>query len=155
MSKFFKTADDIKELAESVFKSTGLESYGIKLKVMSTVKGSTVVKVSRASAVTEYLTREEDIIQLIIYESAFDRLNDEEKKMILEGAFSNVMYDSEKDKLNVDSSQYGEVINMRKKYGEKYMDLIESSLILIEQIEEEKKEQKAAEKAAKKASKNK
>ena len=72
---------------------------------------------------------------------------------MIEGALSNAYYDSEKDKLNIDNSPFGEVIRMSKKYPNYIQDL-ETVQLTIEQIIEEEKERKAAEREAKKASKS-
>lgn len=94
-----------------------------------------------------------------MYEEAFDRLNDEQKRKLMEGVLSNVSYDTEKEKLNIDNSRYGEAIRMRRKYSD-YGDIIETSVLVIEEIQEEEKqrkeeekERKAAERAARKAGK--
>lgn len=149
MAKIFETSGDIVEMAENTFNETGLPQIGIRLKVMSLTKANTIVKACKASATTEFLTHGDGTVHLFIYETAFDRLSDDMKKKLLEGALSNVSYDDEKDKLNVDNSQYGELIRMRRKYPD-YPDIIENSVLLIEQIAEEDKERKAAEKEIKK-----
>lgn len=154
MAKLFETAADIAELAQEKFEDTGLAQMGINLKVLSTTKAKNVLKVSRASATTHYLT-DKDII-LVIYEEAFDRLSDEFKSELMEGAFSNVSYDSEKDKLNVEGDIAKEMFRMRRQH-ENYVDVMETSYLVIEQIEDEEKRkkeeeklQKAEERAAKK-----
>jgi len=154
MAKIFKTDEANVKLADLIFENTGLAQVGIRLKVMSLTKANTIAKVSKASATTEFLTKEQDTIHMFLYEEAFDRLSDEYKNMILEGALSNVSYDSEKDKINVDSSQYGELLRMRSKYGDKYINLIETAKIVMEEIEEEEKEHKLAEKESKRKNKN-
>ena len=112
------------------------------------------MKISRANATTEYLTNSDDLITLFVFEQAFDRLSDEQKNLLMEGVFSNVAYDTEKDKLIVDNSRYGEFIRMRRKY-ENYGDVIEVSTMMIEEIAEEEKRRKEEEKLAKKELKNK
>jgi len=154
MAKLFKTSEDIVELAESKFEETGLSMVGINFKVISTTKASDVVKVSKANATTEFLTKSGDMITMFVYEDAFDRLSDEYKEKLMEGALSNVSYDSEKDKLMVDNSRYGELIRMRRKY-EDYGDIVETSVMMIEQIATEEKEKKEQEKALKKLNKGK
>jgi len=148
--KIFKTSEDVLDLALNKFEETSLSELGINLKVLSTSKAKNVLKVSRANAILNNLTNN-DII-LVIYEEAFDRLNDEHKEKLLEGCLSNVSYDSEKDKLNVDGDIAREIFRMRRKYPE-YVDILEASYIAIEQIEEEEKERKEAEKLTKKAKK--
>lgn len=159
MAKIFQTSDDIVELAEDVFDSTGLPQVGINLKVMSVTKSKDVLKVTKANATTEFLTNKKDMVTLYVYEEAFDRLTDEQKNKLMEGVLSNISYDSEKDKLNIDNSRYGEAIRMRRKYPN-YVDIIETSIMVIEEIQdeeaqkkEEERERKAAERAARKGGK--
>lgn len=155
MAKIFETSQDIAELAHSKFEDTGLPQMGMNLKVMSLTKAKDILKVGRANATTEFLTNKSDIVTLFIYEEAFDRLSDEMKSKLMEGALSNVSYDTEKDKLLIDNTKYGEFIRMRRKYVD-YGDIIETSTLVIEQIAEEEKQRKEEEKARKaEAKKNK
>ena len=153
MAKLFKTSEDIVQMAEDKFEEQSLPQIGINLKVISMTKANEVLKVSKASATTEFLTKSSDMVTLFVYEDAFDRLTDEQKDKLMEGALSNISFDSEKDKLNVDNSRYGEFIRMRRKY-EDYGDIIEESIMVIEQLADEEKRAKEEERAAKKAKKN-
>lgn len=152
MAKIFETSQDIAELAHDKFDETGLPQMGMNLKVMSVTKSNEILKVKRANATTEFLTKNSDVITLYIYEDAFDRLTDDYKARLMEGALSNVSYDTEKDKLMVDSSKYGEFLRMRRKYAD-YGDILEASVLVIDQIAEEEKERKEEERAAKAAKK--
>ncbi len=151
MSKIFETSEDIVELVEQQFSDCGLEAYGLTLKIMSLTKAKEVIKASKASATTEFLTKKDGIIQIQIYEAAFDRLTDDTKNLLIEMALSTISYDGEKDKILVDNNPYNAVFNMRRKYGNDFLDKLEQSFLVIQQLEDEEKEQKEAEKAAKKA----
>lgn len=146
--KLFETASDIVELANNKFEETSLPQMGINLKVISITKAKDILKAARANATTEFLTKNRDVITLFVYEEAFERLTDEMKEKLMEGVLSNVSYDMEKDKLNVDNSKYGEFIRMRRKYAD-YGDVIETSVMVIEQIIEEEKQRKEEEKMRK------
>ena len=146
MAKIFETSQDIAELAQEKFEDTGLAQMGINLKVLSVTKSKSVLKVSRANATTHFLT-DKDVI-LVVYEEAFDRLSDEFKSKLMEGAISNISYDTEKDKLNVEGDIAKEMFRMRRKY-ENYVDAMETSYIVIEQIEDEEKRRKEEEKLKK------
>lgn len=146
MGKFFKTNEDVAEMVQDKFEDTNLAQIGINLKVISTTKSKTVLKASRASAETHFLTNKDVIFT--VYEDAFDRLSDEYKEKLLEGAMSNISYDSEKDKINVDGDIAREMFRMRKKY-DNYVDIMEASYIVIEQIEEEERQRKEEEKLRK------
>lgn len=143
--KFFETSQDILELIEEKFEESSLGAI-VNLKILSVPKAKTVLKVKKASPEAHYLT-DKDII-VTVYEEAFDRLSDEYKEKLVEGVFSGVLYDFEKDKLNVDSDTAKEIFRMRKKY-DNYVDIMEASYIIIEQIEEEERERKEAEKLRK------
>lgn len=148
MAKFFETSQDIAELIQSKWEETSLPQMGIELKLISVTKAKNVLKASKAGATINYLTKKDAF--LIIYEEAFDRLSDEYKERIIEGALSNISYDTDKDKLNVDTDIAKELFRMRRKY-ENYIDIMEASYLVINQIEEEEKERKEAEKAQKAA----
>jgi hypothetical protein len=67
----------------------------------------------------------------------------------MEGALSNISYDTEKDKLIVETDIAKEIFRMRQKY-ENYVDMVEASYIVAQQIEDEEKQRKEEMKAAKK-----
>ena len=146
--KIYETSQDIAELVQSKWEETGLAQMGIELKLISVTKAKNVLKASKAGATINYLTKKDAF--LIIYEEAFDRLSDEYKEKIIEGALSNISYDTDKDKLNVETDIAKELFRMRRKY-ENYIDIMEASYLVINQIEEEEKERKEAEKAQKAA----
>lgn len=148
MAKFFETSRDIADLAQEKFEDTGLAQMGIDLKVISVTKSKNVLKASKAGATVHYLTNKDAI--LVIYEEAFDRLSDEFKERLMEGALSNISYDTEKDKLNVEGDIAKEMFRMRRKY-ENYIDIMEASYLTIAQIEDEEKQKKEEEKARKAA----
>ena len=150
MAKLFETSADIAELAQKKFEDTGLPQMGINLKVMSVTKAKNVLKTSKAGATVQYITKKDAF--LVIYEEAFDRLTDEYKEKLMEGALSNISYDSEKDKLDVNGDVAKEIFRMRKKYNN-YVDIMETSYIIISEIEEEEKQRKEEERAAKAAKK--
>lgn len=146
MAKFFETSEDIASLAQAKFEETSLPQMGIELKIISTTKSKNILKASKASATVQYLTKRD--VLLVIYEEAFDRLSDEMKEKLMEGALSNISYDDEKDKVNVEGDIAKEIFRMRKKY-DNYVDMLEASYLAVEQIEEEEKQKKEEEKARK------
>ena len=152
MAKIFETSADISELAHKKFEETGLQQMGVTLKVMSLTKAKDVLKVSRANATTEFLTKKSDVITLYVYEDVFDRLTDAQKEMIMEGVLSNVSYDGEKDKLIIDNRRYGELARMKHKFPD-YADVLELTLVIMDESIEEGKARKEEEREAKKLAK--
>lgn len=151
MGKLFATCEDISELILKEFDKTGLEAYGINLKIMSTKKAKDILKVSKASATTEFIIKRDSVIQVCVYEAAFDRLPDDAKEMLVEIALSTINYDSEKDKLSVESNPYMPLFNAKRKYdAQTVLNVIELGYSVITQIEEEEKMKKEEERLAKK-----
>ena len=148
MAKFFETSQDVAELVQSKWEDTGLAQIGIELKLLSITKAKNILKASKAGATVNYLTRKDAF--LVIYEEAFDRLSDEFKEKLIEGCLSNISYDAEHDKLNVETDIAKEMFRMRRKY-ENYVDIMEASYLTIEQIEDEERQKKEEEKARKAA----
>lgn len=146
MAKIFETAADIAELAQEKFEDTNLAQMGINLKVLSVTKSKNVLKISKAGAILHGLTGK-DVI-LVVYEEAFDRLSDEFKNKLMEGAISNIVYDAEKDKLNVESDIAKEMFRMRRKYNN-YVDVMEAAYLVIDEIEDEERRRKEEEKLRK------
>ena len=144
--KFFETSEDIAALAQSKFEETGLPQMGIDLKVISVTKSKNVLKATKAGATIHYLTKKDAI--LVIYEEAFDRLTDEYKEKLMEGALRNISYDTERDNLNVEGDIAKEIFRMRRKF-DNYTDIMEASYIVIEEIEDEERRRKEEEKLKK------
>lgn len=153
MSKIFETSEDLANIGQSKFVETGLADVGIRLKVLSLTKSNVAAKVQKANATTNFISHGQIDLVLYLYEDVLDRLDEDTRARLIEGALSNAYYDSEKDKLNIDNSPFGEVIRMSKKYPNYIQDL-ETVQLTIEQIIEEEKERKAAEREAKKAVKS-
>lgn len=153
MSKIFETSEDLLNLGQSKFIESGLADVGIRLKVLSLTKSNVAAKVQKANATTNFISHGQIDLVLFLYEDVLDRLDEDARGRLIEGALSNAYYDTEKDKLNIDNSPFGEVIRMSKKYPN-YINDLETVELTIEQLAEELKERKAAEKEAKKASKS-
>lgn len=151
MAKIFETSEDIVEMINDKFEETGLAAIGINLKVLSVSKQKEILKIQKTSPTTAFLTKKD--LQIMVYEPAFDRLSTEMQERLIEMLLSNVWFDSEKDKLNVETNPFVQIFNMRKKYPN-IVDYLEAAYLVIKQLEDEEKERKQAEKEAKKASKS-
>ena len=150
MAKFFETNEEYVDLVVNKFNETGLNSMGFVIKVMSVNKAKNIVKVSKANATAEFLMKKDGLITLIIYEAAFDRLPTDAQEQLIEMGLSNIYYDSDKDKLSIETNPHIEVMNMRKKYGDGFLDTLEVAYLTMQQIEDEERERKLAEKENKK-----
>ena len=160
MAKLFKTTDSVYEFITNEWENNNCSRIGVNLKVISTPKARQILKLSKASASTEFLIREEDVITLVVYEEAWERLDDLCKTLLIKGVFSTVSYDMDHDKLIIDNRPYADLFNMRhatdsngNEYLDKYDNAIEAAALVIEQIEDEEREKKEAEKERKRQEK--
>lgn len=163
----FKTSDDVYEFIDKEWQNTEMALIGVTLKVVSTKKAKQIIKISKANPTTEYLLREDSVLTMVVYEEAWDRLSDLNRTLLLKGALSVYSYDTEKDRLDVDTRPYADLFIMRhakdangEQFGDKYDNTLETASLVIQQIEDERREEKEAEKerkaaarAAKKAAK--
>lgn len=162
MAKLFKTSDDVYEFITNEWEQTDTSKIGVRLKVISTSKARQILKLSKVSATTEYLIREQDVITLVVYEDAWDKLSDVDKTLLLRGLFSVVSYDTEKERIVIDNRPYADLFNMRhskdangNEYLDKYDNTLETCSLLLQQIEEQEKEEKMRKAEEKKAKKHK
>ena len=153
MAKFFKTNEEVATFITNKFRELELNSYGLTLKIMSTNKAKEILKLSKASQSTQFLIQQEDVIQVQVYEAAFERLSDEAKHLLTEMMFSNISFDLDKDKMEVDTNPFNQIFRMRQKYGNVIVDHMELASLIMSQIAEEEQAAKEAAKEAKKAKK--
>lgn len=158
-----KTLADVSEvyddLVREVFSETGLENT-ISIKVFAMAKpGKDVIKITRAPELAEKAWDEEDIIAVSIYEEAFDRVDDQTRRIWIENALAQVSYDYEKDRLNLNKEpSINLTLGMYDKYNDKglggtLIQKIQLQALTVQQIKDEEKQKKAEAKAAKKAKK--
>lgn len=162
MAKLFKTSDDIFEFINKAWQETTCAQVGINLKIMSTPKAKQILKLSKESARTEFLIREEKIITLVVYEKAWDLLDELNQMLLIKGIFSLVNYDLEHDKIIIDNRPYADLFNMRhccdmegNEYLDKYDNALEIAAMAISQIERDEVEAKNMERERKRQEKDK
>ena len=152
MAKFFQTNEEVTEFISNKFRELELNSYGLTLKIMSTNKAKEILKLTKASQSTQFLIQQEDVIQVQVYEAAFERLSEEAKHLLTEMMFSNISFDLDKDKMEIDTNPFNQIFRMRQKYGNVIVDHMELASLVMSQIAEE---EQAAKEALKEAKKNK
>ena len=144
---------DIEKLVQDVATEMGLVQMGVEFQALNTKKAKEVVKISKASEVTEILSDKENLVVVIVYEEAFDRVEEKDRWMWIRMALDCVSYDMEKDKISLNTPIVAVPLGYYQKYGNLAVQKAELALITIQQIQDEEKEKKAAEKALRKSKK--
>lgn len=160
--KTFDLTEENQELFNNLFEETGYNNY-MQLRLIGLAKSKDVITVNRPNAVAKHVGHlPDDVVTILVYEDAFDRLDDKNKRLLIKDAFNLISYDSEKDKITIGTPMITVTVNGRQMWGDELINAAEIGVMAIQQIEEEKREareeekaRKAAEKAAKKQYKNK
>lgn len=144
---------DLEKLVQEVAQEMGLTQMGVEFQALNAKKAKEIVKVSKANEVTEILSDKENLVVVIAYEEAFDRVDEKTCWMWIRMALDCVSYDPEKDKISLSTPTITVPLGFYQKYGNVAVQNAELALLTIQQIQDEERERKEAEKALKKARK--
>ena len=153
MSKLMIASPEVDKIVQTIAAELGLSQIGIEFQTLNTRKAKEVVKISKASEITELMSKRQDLIIVIVYEKAFDLVDEKMQYMWLRMAMESVSYDSEKDKINIGCPSITVPLSFVEKYGETAINAAKLGLLTISQIEDEEKKQKEIEKNLKKKKK--
>lgn len=149
--KHFELTEENQQLFIDLFDETGLNNY-MQLKLIGIAKSKEVIKVAKPNDVAKYVGHlPDDMVTIIVYEEAFDRLDEKNKKLLISDALNMITYDGEKDKIGIGVPQIVVTVGGRQKYGDELINASEMGVLAIQQIEDEKQQAKEEEKARKAA----
>ena len=144
MAKFFELSEENINLVEDAFQTTGLHNY-MECKILGIAKSKVLIKIQKNNPVTEYLANVPESINIQVYEEAFDRLDDDTKKTLLDDAFARVAYDGDKNKIIIGAPEITVTLGGIEKYGDKLINAAQAGVLAIQQIEDEKKQLRESE----------
>lgn len=138
----------VKEVAEEI----GIDKY-VEFNVFDMTKSSKeVIKVKKTSVPMEVKLEGEDMVDVYLYEKAFDLVEDKDKRFWIENALCQVAYDLEKGKLIIGKEPTITVpLGMYDKYKDIAIKELQLAALTIQQIKDKEKEDKEKAKAEKKA----
>ena len=148
MAKFGKVSEETQELIDRIGNETGVIRM-MDIKAVSIPKSKKVIEVKRCPPLGEYVAEKRDVVCIIVYEKAFERLSDEQQEILMKDAFNTINYDMEKDKIVIGCPQIVVSCDGRAKWGDKLVDAAEAAVLTIQQVTEEEKEEKERAKALK------
>ena len=135
MAKFEEVFEDTQELfTKFVDKIDNLREVNIKILANNRLKE--IGKVVKANDLLKHLTSEDIII--LLNETIFEQLSDEQKEMVIDELIAQVYFDDEKDKITIIKPDVNTFSLLLRKYGyDKYETLHESIKALFGQAEQE------------------
>ena len=149
MGKLRLASPDVEKLIQDVAQEMGLIQQGLEFQALCTTKAKEVVKVSKAGEVAEVMSDKENLLVVIVYEDAFDVVDEKTRFMWTRMALDSVVYDSEKNKVTLSAPMLTMTLGCYQKFGNVATQHAELALHTIQQLEEAEKQRKAEAKAAK------
>jgi hypothetical protein len=152
MAKAVLASPDINELVQEVAKELGLIQYGIEFVTMRK-KSKEVVTVKKAGELFEAYVKKEKMLAVLVYEEAFDKVEEKDQWMWIRQALARVSYDLEKDKVSLNVPMLSIPLDFYQRYGNVAMQNAELALLTIQHLQDEEKQRKEEEKTSKKKKK--
>ena len=152
-SNYFPMSQDIQNLIIDTMERDNpylTSTIGDDIVYLGTSKQSSVINITKSSPLLNYIANKEEMIFVIIYEEAFDRLELDQQKLIIANALNSIEVNSETGKTTIKKGGCGLDEGIYLKYREKVVLSIFAGDHVIRQIEEEKKEEKKNSKKGKK-----
>lgn len=152
--KLREASDEYVKLVKQVADEIGIGRY-VEMNVFDMTKSNKeVIKVKKTSEPMEVKLDGEDMIDVYIYEAAFDLVEEKTQRLWIENALCQVAYDLEKSKLIIGKEPSITLpLGMYNKYKDVAVQQLELAALTVQQIKEKEKEAKAAEKAERKKKK--
>ena len=152
MGKAVLASPDINNLVQEVAREMGLIQYGIEFVTLKK-KSKDVITVKKAGELLEAYIKKEKMLAVLVYEEAFDKVEEKDQWMWVRQALARVSYDLEKDKVSLNVPMLSVPLEFYQKYGNVAMQNAELGLLVIQNLQDEERERKEQEKASKKRKK--
>ncbi|MCL2312972.1 MAG: hypothetical protein FWC41_10895 [Firmicutes bacterium] len=153
MANYFPMSEDMQKLVDETLEKDNpyLARIGLDFVYLGVDKQSSIIQITKSSPLLNYIAKKEEMIFVIIYEEAFDRLELEQQKLIIANALNAIEFNSETGKTTINNKGCELNEGIYLKYREKVVLSIFAGHHAIKQIEEEKKEEKKTSKKSRKS----
>lgn len=141
MAKFGKASEETQDLVDRIASETGLVQF-MDIETVSVPKSKKVIDIKRCPPLGEHVAGKRDVVCIIVYEKAFERLDSEQQELLMRDAFNMIYFDSEKDRIVIGCPQIVVSCSGRAKWGERLVNTAETAVYVMQQILDEEKEEK-------------
>ena len=152
MANYYPMSNELQELVDDTMAKDNpyLHTKGLDFVYLGVDKQSNIIQITKSSPLLNYIANKEEMIFVIIYEEAFEKLELDQQKLIIANALNNIEYNDETDKTTIKKGGCGLDEGVYLRYREKVVLSIFAGDHVIRQIEEAKKEEKKNSKKGKK-----
>ncbi|MFW6243479.1 MAG: putative metallopeptidase [bacterium] len=140
MSKFVDVYPETQELFDQVLESTLIPNW-VEIKLMANNSQKELYTIRKVNELFEVLTNGLSIV-LILNEEIFDKLEEEQQKLVFEEALTGV-HVSDTDKISIEKYDFSTYSGMLQKHGDETMIKLKESIIsLFDEKRQEEAKQK-------------
>ncbi len=152
--KIEEASEEYVNLVKEVANEIGIGKY-VEMNVFNMRKSTKeVIKVKKTSEPLEVKLDGEDMIDVYIFEEAFNLVEDKTRRLWIENALCQVAYDMDKSRLVIGKEPTITIpLGMYHKYKDVGIQQLELAALTMQQLKEKEKEEKAKRKAEKGAKK--
>ncbi|MCD8207749.1 MAG: hypothetical protein LUD72_07420 [Bacteroidales bacterium] len=143
MAKITEVTQQTADLVRSVAEESDL-FHLVNIEPLAVSKQPVMIKVAKANAATEFKCQTEDLIFLYVYEEAFEKLTDEQRKMVVEEAMNQIHVDLESGKIKIIQPQLNMTVGGYAKHGQKMIDCAVACHTIVETLAKKEKKDEVA-----------
>jgi hypothetical protein len=134
MARYEEPFEDTQSLFNEVIESTGLNNY-INITVLANNKAKEIFKVNKSNELLKYRTGDDVII--VLNENIFEKLTDEQKRIVVEEAIAYISFDSEKDKVIITQPDFMAHSGILRKHTFNTIEVVRESIKTLYQAEKQ------------------
>lgn len=134
MARYEEPFEDTQSLFNEVIESTGLNNF-INITVLANNKAKEIFKVNKSNELLKYRTGDDVII--VLNENIFEKLTDEQKRIVVEEAIAYISFDSEKDKVIITQPDFMAHSGILRKHTFNTIEVVRESIKTLYQAEKQ------------------
>jgi len=134
MAKYEQPFEDTQALFNEVIDATGLNNY-MNITVLANNKAKEIFKVNKSNELLKYRTGDDVII--VLNENIFEKLTNEQKRIVVEEAIAYISFDTEKDKVIITQPDFMAHSGILRKHTFNTIEVVRESIKTLYQSEQE------------------
>lgn len=134
MARYEEPFEDTQSLFNEVIEATGLNNY-INITVLANNKAKEIFKVNKSNELLKYRTGDDVII--VLNENIFEKLTDEQKRIVVEEAIAYISFDTEKDKVVITQPDFMAHSGILRKHTFNTIEVVRESIKTLYQAEKQ------------------
>lgn len=135
MATYETPFEDVEQLFKTVIREAHLEN-DLVITVISNNAAKKIFEVQKASDLVKFRT--EDDVFIIINETIFEQLTEEQQRIIAEQAVTYISYDSDKGKVVITKPDFIEHTGILEKFGFEKINVLKESIKSLYDADKEK-----------------